>query len=196
MASDDAIPDREQMRHAARRRTRRSWWLVAAMAVAALILTPVGVLITHDGPLTTGETIIVFVPVLVGILGGVVAAWWLRRRQGEPQLLAGADRGTRRAVWRAIRTGHPADARIDALAREAADRTVRNSWMLVMYTILLVLQLVLLVSRIAAAEGVGMTVLTGTAVACWAIALTVFAVARARSRRYLRAHPFPGDSSA
>ena len=184
MTSEDAVPDRERLRHVAAQRTRRSWWVVAALA-AALFLLPLTLLIADGGPFSAGEIVVAFIPPTVAVLIGVVGLRRMRRREGGPELLAGADRGTRRAVQRALRTGRAPDARIDALAREAADRTLRNSWLIVVYAILLVVQLGLLIGRIVAADDLGRTILAAATSVCWAAVLGLWLVMRARSRRYL-----------
>ena len=138
MTSDDAVPDRQQLEHAARRRTRRGWYWGAVSATAVLLGFPAAALLTSEGLLSAGETVVVFIPGMVGVLAGGAFVWWVRRRQGNPQLLAGANRGTRSAVRRALRTGGTSNARIDALTRETADHTVRNSWLVVFHAICLV----------------------------------------------------------
>jgi hypothetical protein len=185
MSSQDVIPDRAQLRRTATRRTRRGWLLLAALAVLALVVTPVVVLLVNGRP-PGADVALAFVPAVVTVAVGAPVAWWIHRRRREPELIAGADRGTRRAVWRALRTGHAPDARIDALAREAADRNVRNSWVLVLYAILLLLQLGLLTLKVTDGEGFGETALSALTAACWAAALAVSWVMRNRSRRYLQ----------
>lgn len=59
-------------------------------------------------------------------------------------------RSTRWAVLRAIWTGHAPDARIDALARDAADYTVRNVWQPIFYAIILAIELALIAYRLLA----------------------------------------------
>jgi hypothetical protein len=118
--------------------------------------------------------------------------WWLRRRRPHwqtPPLSAGAKRDTRRAVRRAIRTGNAPDARIDALAREQAEKTVGNSVVLTIYAVILALQFGLLVLRIVNGGPTDSLVLAVIGDALWAAAVAVLAVNLSRSRRYLRDHP-------
>lgn len=90
--------------------------------------------------------------------------------------------GTWLAVQRALRTGHAPDARIDALAREQADRTMRNSWMVGFYAVVLAIQVVLLAIRIAAGDDLLLPVVI---LVLWAAGLAWLVVYRNRSRRYL-----------
>jgi hypothetical protein len=98
-------------------------------------------------------------------------------------------RGTRRAVHQALRTGRPRDARIDALARAAAARTVRSSWVLVFFGVLLLAQIGILIGRVARGDDPWGIVLTGVAAVCCVAAMGFFWVMRARSRRYLNSEP-------
>jgi predicted lysophospholipase L1 biosynthesis ABC-type transport system permease subunit len=95
-------------------------------------------------------------------------------------------RDTRRAVQRALRTGHADDARIDALARETADRTVRNKWLLILYAVLAVLQLALTIIRIADRDAEWQIAVSVVVTALFAGAAVLLWVTRRRSRRYLR----------
>jgi hypothetical protein len=189
MTGADVIPDRDELRRVAARRTRTGGWVILVLVVLALLVVPVAVLIATRGSLSGGEIVILLVPLLAALAAGLVVVRWMRRRMGEPQLLAGADRGTRRAVQQALRTGQARDARVDALAREAADRTVRNSWLLIFYGVLLVVQIGLLIGRITSGDDWWEIVLTGGVALCWAAAMGVFWVMRARSRRYLQNEP-------
>jgi flagellar biosynthesis protein FliQ len=128
MSGDDVRHDRELLQRTAARRTRRGWWFLAGLAVPALVITPIAALAAAGGTVSTGDVAVAFIPALVAVTVGVVLVPWMRRRAAEPEPLAGVDKGTRRAVWQALRTGNARDATIDALAREAADRTVRNSF--------------------------------------------------------------------
>jgi hypothetical protein len=103
----------------------------------------------------------------------------------DPSPPTGNSRGTRRAVQRALRTGHARDARIDALTRDLADRAVRNTWVLVFYGVLLALQLALLISRIITGDPPSDILLSAVAVVLWSAGLVWMLVNLARSRRYL-----------
>ena len=188
MSSDDAVPDREALRDTAGRRTRRGWWLLGGVLAFALASFIIGVLASNDTSLAAG-TVIIIGSVLAGAAGGVGVAWWLRRRDGQPLLASGGSRGTRRAVQQALRTGEPRDARIDALTRETAERTVRNSWLLVLYAVLLVFQIPVLIGRLTGDADVWEIVLSFATIALWVAALAVYWVMRRRSRRYLALRP-------
>ena len=185
MTSHDVIPDREQLRAEAERRTRRGWWFVAVV-VALLVLGPTAVLMAGGARVTGGEALVVFLPAIVGIVAGAVVLRRLRRHDHGRNLVDGAGRETRRAGRRALRTGHAPDARIDALARELAARTVRNSWLLVLYGVLLVIQLVLLTGRIVSGDDVDDILLSAGIAALWATNVVLLLISRNRSRRYLR----------
>lgn len=85
-----------------------------------------------------------------------------------------------------MHAGHPPDARIDALARELADRTVRNSWLLVLYGVILAIQLALLAGRLIAGDPVDDLLLSAAIVVVWTASLLWLLINRNRSRRYLR----------
>lgn len=97
------------------------------------------------------------------------------------------DRATRRAVRRAAWTGHAPDARIDALARDAADNTVRNVWQPVFYAVILTIELVLGTYRLIAGPPPPTdTVLSWVAIAVLnAASLGLLVYLQWRSRRYL-----------
>ena len=98
------------------------------------------------------------------------------------------ERGSWRAVWRALRVGHVDDPRHAALAWEAADRNVRSVWLIVFFAVVLLIQVVLLVVRILRGDEV-----FGTAAATFFLAagLAVMWVARRRSKRYLELNDPP-----
>jgi hypothetical protein len=185
MNIQDAVPDREELRGNAVRRTRRVWWLVAAVIVVSGLLIPLAVLISVNGSLSGAAFVLLLIPVVVGVALGVCLTWLIRRRDGGPALLAGADGSTRRAVRQALRTARPSDARVDALARESADRTVRNSWLLWLYGVLLLLNLGLLILKIGN-SGSWQVALAAATSALWAGVLAAFWLTVRRSRNYLR----------
>ena len=94
-------------------------------------------------------------------------------------------RGDGRAVQRALRTGRAPDGRIDALAREAAARHLRNGWIIGLFAILLAVNTGIAVLRVLDGDGRWLVALSFLTAACWAGALVWYLVLRRRSRRYL-----------
>jgi Na+/melibiose symporter-like transporter len=188
MSSDDVVSDREALRETARRRTRRGWWVVGGVLAFALASFIVG-LLASTGASLGAATVIIMAAVLVGIVAALGVGWWLRRRDGEPPLASGANRGDRRAIQDALRTGQPRDARIDALTRQTADRNVRNSWLMVLYAVLLVFQIPVLIIRLTGDDDVWGIVLSVATIVLWAAGLAYLWVTRRRSRSYLRERP-------
>ena len=198
MTGNDAIPDREELRQSGDRRTRRGRGVAIAVMAGLLVLTPVVLVLADHGAHPVGW-ILVFglIPAAVFLAMVLPMTWWLRRRRPHwqtPPLSAGATRDTRRAVRRAIRTGHAPDARIDALASEQAEKTIRNAVAIKIYAVILALQVGLLVPRIVNGGPSDGLVLAVIVDALWAGAIGVLAVNLSRSRRYLRNHPLQGSS--
>jgi hypothetical protein len=129
--------------------------------------------------------------VAVGVAITVVIAWWIRRRGPGPGPPASAGRKSRGAVQRALRTGQPPDARIDALAREAADRNLRSSWFLPFCAALVLLNLGLLILRIVG-DDIWQVALAAANTALWTTALVRSWIVRRRSERYLQRSPLLG----
>lgn len=173
---------------------------MSAVVAGLLMLTPVVLILTdHAAHPTDRIQILAFGLIPAAALIAVVLpmTWWLRRRHPQrttPPLTAGAERNTRRAVQRAIRTGHAPDARIEALAREQADKTVRNRAALTIYAGLLVLQIPLLILQIVNGGPASTLLLAVTGDVLWATAVAILAVNVSRSRRYLREHPSLSES--
>jgi hypothetical protein len=150
-----------------------------------LVLIPVVMLPVGGKRVTGGLVAALFLPPFVAIVVGAVVLRQVRRNSQHPSLLAGASRETRRAVTRALRTGHAPDARIDALAHDQAVRTVRNSWLLILYGVLLALQLVLLTARIVAGDPLNDILLAVGIAVLWIAIMFLQLYYRSRSRRYL-----------
>jgi MFS family permease len=157
------LSDREVLRDAAARRGRRyAWW---GLAVGGAVLVIGGVLgaslAVRDGFAEGGHRVSVSGVVLVVGLGLVLSAMPLsafvimRRRARDPVLVLGADRATRAAVRRALRDGRTADPRIDVLARDLAQRTLRNRWARWGYAVAAALVATGLVMRIVSGEVTG-----------------------------------------
>ena len=116
--------ERAQLTVRARRRLHRYAWLLVGFAVLGAAVMA-GFVLKLAADLPPGRD-----PTRLWVVGSLVtafmlatftgAAWAMRRRARNPELLAGADRSTQAAIRRALRDGHTTDARIDALAREAA----------------------------------------------------------------------------
>jgi hypothetical protein len=185
MSDQDVIPDRDQLRAEAVRRTRRGWWPLAVL-VGLLVLIPVVLLAVGAKRVTGGLVVALFLPPLVAVIVGAVVLRQMRRNNQDPGLLAGASRDTRRAATRALRTGHAPDARIDALARDLAARTVRRSWQLILYWVLLAIQLALLTLRIVSGDPLNDILLAVGIAVLWIAILLLQLYYRSRSRRYLR----------
>ena len=98
---------------------------------------------------------------------------------------AGPGRGSWRIVWRALRVGHVDDPRYAALTRETADRNVRNGWLPVFFTVILAIQLILIVVRVARGADPSGTMATAGSSLFIAIGIGLLWVARRRSKRYL-----------
>jgi Tfp pilus assembly protein PilN len=149
-AADDRL---EPFRRKANQRRNRRLWLMPAFlvlgAVSGVVLGPV--LAEHQGrphrhlPWYVGVLAVVLTLVVVA-LEWLVIAWLHRRRHGkwlpEPIALLGADRPTRRRVRKAFRTGRlPDDPTDRALTVDAAQRIRRVRWVLVLWLVLIVSQL-------------------------------------------------------
>ena len=162
------------------------------MAELLVLMPVVLVLADHDAHPVGWIVLFGLIPAAVFIAVVLPMTWWVRRRRPQwqtPPLAAGAERDTRRAVQRAIRTGQAPDARIAALAHEQAAKTVRNTVALKICAVVLVVQLALLVLRIVNGGPGDALVLAVLGNALWVAALTVFAVNLSHSRRYLQDHP-------
>lgn len=138
----------------ARLRRQRLLGLVPVVGVAMFI--PVAVLTAGpDRPWTATRVAVLLLP--LGIVIVVLAAMYplIRRQEQHTPLSFGADKNTQKAVQRALRTGEPADARIDALARDAATKTLRAVWPIRLIAGSLVVQII----------AVGLQILSGASAA-------------------------------
>jgi hypothetical protein len=177
------IPDREELRRTAAQRVRRTW-LISAVAWAVLVIavTTVSIFAT-DEPVTVEWIVLSVLPLGVALVIGATS--YAASRRKEPPLWYGADRDTQRAV----RTGHAPDERVDALAREAAQRDIRDSaWFLAFYAVLLA-PLGLLIQRIRTRHDGSMIALAVVLAAAFAVVVMASVVKIRRSRRYLRNAP-------
>ncbi|MEV4642526.1 hypothetical protein AB0J80_34805 [Actinoplanes sp. NPDC049548] len=90
----------------------------------------------------------------VGVaVAGLVVLVVLLRRQVTASPLRGLDRGTRKAVLRALRAGEAGSPEIDELARAVATGTSRQRWVPWAFAVLAALQVVTLVIRIVDRDG-------------------------------------------
>ena len=192
-ASHPTGPDRERadLEQAARSRVRRWDRLALAVCMTAPILgVGIGVYLAGaDEPRGTPSPgavalLVVVLLVVVGIPVGALV--YRRRRAGAPALVVGADRATRKAVQRTLRTGHTHDAHLDVLARDLAEKTLRTAYV----------RWVFLGSFLLA--GLGMILQAAGGVAWWRAAISALLLVSTatvggalelnvrRSRRYLR----------
>ena len=191
---DRGNPRPADMEQAARSRLRRWDRVTLAVCVTAPILG-IGIGVYLAGADGSGGTpspgaVTLLVVVLLVVVGIPVAALvYRRRRGGAPALVVGADRTTRKAVQRTLRTGHTHDPHLDVLARDLAEKTLRTAyvrWVFLGAFILTgagqILQVVGGVAWWRAATSV--LLLVSTATVGGALDLNV-----RRSRRYLRGGP-------
>jgi hypothetical protein len=117
----DEIPDRDLLQDQAARRMRGIGWVLAVCGVLAGVALGAGV-VASGGPRWAGLLVTVPIILLFGLLG-----WVSFRRAGrDPALFQGADRATQRAVGHALKAGGSDDPRVDALARDLAERNLRR----------------------------------------------------------------------
>ncbi|WP_250006809.1 hypothetical protein [Actinoplanes sp. M2I2] len=101
------------------------------------------------------------------------------------------ERGSWRVVWRALRVGHVDDPRFEALTRQAADRNVRNGWLLGFLAVMLVFQAGLFIAKVVRGTDGLELAFAALVVVLAAVGVGVSWVARRRSRRYLATAPDP-----
>jgi hypothetical protein len=182
------LPDRDELQAIAVARAHRRRMLLIGLMLLISIAIPAGFLVTGDGDWSAGKVAaLLLIPFVMTAV--VFAALYPLMRSNDRQvpLSFGTDKATQRAVQRALRTGRPADARIDALARDTATRTLRRSWSLWVFVGAVALQAVGAVLRIvgnADPMDLGMAALL---ILLSAIMLGTLIMARRRSRAYLAA---------
>lgn len=183
------LPDHDELQATAVARAHRRRLLLIGILLLISIAVPAGFAVTVDGDWSAGKLGALLIPFAVTAV--MVAALYplIRRNDRRVPLSFGTDRATQRAVRRALRTGRPADARIDALTRDTATRTLRRSWPLWALAGAIALQIAGAVLRIigdADLADVGMAALP---VVTSAAVLGTLVMARRRSRAYLAAPP-------
>jgi hypothetical protein len=188
----DTVPDEVELRQRAQTRLRRRSVLLLVVMLASVVAgaaiggyragrpthSPLSLVVAAGGVLLVFAA---FYSVLFLVLGRPVIR--------DPALVVGADRTTRKAVERALATGHADDPRVAALTGDTARRVLRQRILLWLWPA----SLMLLVAGTAlqltdrdrnwwaiGSETVALAVTV--AVWCW------FLVRRRRSRRYLD-HP-------
>jgi hypothetical protein len=185
MTYTDGLPDRAALQRRAAERQRRGLWIGAGgTAAVVLVASVVAAGVDHrwdagDVAITAGLAILM-AAVIIGV-------GWLAGRRQPPAALLGADPGTRKAVRQALTDGRSDDARIDALARDSAERSVRLRWLLVLYLIVVPIEVVALVLAVAGHVS-GFQLLTNVWILLvLAMSAALVAVARRRAQRYLAA---------
>jgi hypothetical protein len=176
-------------RRDAERRAVRRWWLVFGLVTLAVLTLPLYLGLADANRWMAGDRhVVLLVPCGVFTLAVAILLAVVIRRGSDPFPWYGGDEGpTRRTVHRALRTGQAPDERVDALAREAAGRTVRNSkWLPRLIGVLFALQILTLISRIGERGPAGRTWLSVMISAVYAVALVGMAIEHRRARRYLR----------
>lgn len=188
MSGTDPIPDRESLRVTARARQRRFRWVSVGIVLAVIIVNAVMVVTTAGRDWSPVAVLVLVLPtvVLVGIL--VVAGRSWRRQAREPQLSYGADPRTQRAVARALREGGAADPRIEALARDAAERGRPGRWIVVLSGTVALLAAVMLVGSLIQGDR-SAAVTSALVVASQALVCHTFWRLRRRAEIYLRRGP-------
>ncbi len=185
MSDVEDLPDRDDLHATAVARVQRGRLLAIAVALLCAFAVPVGLLVSGDGAWSARHLAVPLI--LAGVLAVVLVGLYpLSRRQDRKAPLAfGADKTTRRAVRRALRTGKAPDARIDALARDTATRTVQSAWQLRLFIGVAVLQVIAAVLRAvdgASPQQIGLSVLISL---CFAGSIAMIIANRRRSRAYL-----------
>lgn len=184
---DDGIPDRAELLATARTRVRRARLAVFGILLVGASILTVTVFVTADRATSLEKTLVLLLPVTLTVIAAVVLYPWVRRQDRDPQLAVGADTSTRRAVQKALRAGVASDARIDALARDAATRGLRNTWNIWMIGAGVVLEVVGMALRVIGGPLTTEDLILMAVMAPSAILIIGSAgLTRYRSRRYLR----------
>lgn len=128
MSEAEAIPDRDRLRAAAVAHTRRAVKRATIVTVGFFVAFVAVVFVTLDDMRSRDGALAVVVALAILAVAALMGLVVLRAQSRDPELVRSADSRTRQAVALALRTGHSDDARIDALARDSARRTLRRPW--------------------------------------------------------------------
>jgi hypothetical protein len=128
MTGDDPIPDRDRLRAASVAHTRRAVKRAAIVTVGFFLAFVAVVFVTVDDMRSRDGALAVVVGLVILAVAALLGLGALRAQARNPALVPSADPGSRAAVELALRTGRTDNARIDALARESAQRTLRRPW--------------------------------------------------------------------
>lgn len=187
MSSTDALPDREALRANAlanQRKGRRVVFIVLAVLVLFSVLSS----FAFSGPRSwsAAEIAVTALPILLAVSLTVLATRAWRRQDRDPQLSLGADRETQRAVARALRDGGTTDPRVDALARDAAERSKGRAWLIWLYGLLTAVFTALLIRNVMAGGDWFTIAAFALPMMAQALLMYTFWQLRRRAVRYLR----------
>jgi hypothetical protein len=188
----EAIPDLERLRAASIARLRHAA-AVAGLVTFSLIAVFVAVLfyLLDDMRSRTGVMAVVVVFSVMAATA-LVAVLLLRRQEQDPPLLPGADKQTRIAVSRALRSGRSDDPRVDAIARDFAQRTLRRPWAVWLFGCWALVEATVTVLRLI--DGDGDALLSGALTVAFALMGVTAVVTQRRNRAYL-AQPAPAKAT-
>jgi membrane protein YdbS with pleckstrin-like domain len=180
------LPDRELLRANAtanQRKTRKFILVVlTVLSVAAVSSTFV---FSEPHRLSVPGVAVTALPVLVLAGVALVAIRTWSRHDSEPQLSFGADREVQRAVARALRDGGTADPRIDALARDAAERGRRQQGLIRLHAVLAMVFAVLFLRYAVEGDGWFIVAIFGLLTATQILMVHTCWRVRRRAARYL-----------
>ncbi|MFB9236108.1 hypothetical protein ACFFWC_11205 [Plantactinospora siamensis] len=155
-----------------RRNRTRVLLVLGGLAAAAVLTWLVSALVVGDRSSVASAIVVLMALVAVVLLV-------LSQRRRESGFVA-ADPGTQREALAAVRTGHVPTPRIDAVARELAERQLRQRWLPWAAGALALFDIYLLI--VDANRPISLMLLTAMALLFWA-----WWANRRRARRYLRA---------
>lgn len=188
----EAIPDRERLRAASIARLRHAA-KVAGIVTLAIVVVFVGVMfVVLDDMRSREGAMAVVVAAAILVAAAAVSAILLRRLEQDPPLLPGADKKTRDAVARALRSGRSDDPRVDAIARDFAERSLRRPWTLWLFAFFVLLEATVTVMRLL--DGDGDALLSGVLTVTFLVLGAASVVTQRRNRAYL-AHPAPARAT-
>ncbi|WP_067498468.1 hypothetical protein [Actinoplanes sp. TFC3] len=180
------IADRERLLAAAlARRSRAHWILAGVVAFLAVAGALIGLLAAGRG-MAGRDVLLATAPLAFFALVAAALIPIVRRRDlQEPALVSGADKATQRAVQAALRTGSSPDARIDALTRDSAGKTLRDSAQLRLFIVVAGVELVGATLQIIGGAGPGSLVSALCLLLVAGLLITTNVLTHRRSSRYL-----------